>query len=1241
VSKTFTTARGFKALLLAGSVGVFALTSMPVYAQNSVDEDDDDTDEPAIIVTGSRIQRADLENNSPTVQVDREFLQQSSTAAIEQQLNKLPQFVVSQSSTTSNNNGVLGAAGGDIQPNATNTPGAATVSLRGVGANRSLVLIDGRRGTPGNANGVVDVSTIPSAALQRVEIVSGGASATYGADAVAGVTNFILKKDFQGLELDGQIGFDQRGNGFEYQVSGIMGSDFADGRGNVSLAMSLNTRERMLQRDNPFYQKLWANPNTTAGTFFFIPRPGISGLALPANGGATGCETTPSGCVLTNLFPGANPAVPNNTGTVYTNQDGSLWTGAQSLFVNEFAQRGGVAFFKPWDRDDDIGAIWSTTANGTLKAINGLTPQTVPTDRYNFLARGNYEINDWIGVFGQAMFSNSNTYTVQEASLAQFGWDVVIPWGTGVYTGEIPGFQVTIPGLGSVIAPCSPSPTTTCSATYKNPAVNASVLRQGDLQFAGGFWNPYQDPTPNNLADNPTNPQFQQQFSYLNCAGFTSGVGGCTNTEAFRQVVPNGVQTLLNASNATKFNLAGALPLPRETFSDVKTYTMIAGFEGYIPGTDWTWELFVNHGISQTLSLQTGMYSLQRERAIFTAPNFGQGLKYTSNAFAGQGGLAPGFGATTGTCTTGLRFFQGYDGVSQDCFDAMTTNVSNRSTARQTIVETNFQGKVIDLPAGELRAAVGASYREERYDFVNETAATIGTNFLDSIVGIYPSALMKNQGYNVKEIYGELLIPVLADIPFIQAFNLEVGGRMSDYNTSGKSYTFKVLGDWEVTDWLRFRGGFNRAERTPNIAELLLTPQQTFAADPIGDVCSTRNQSTASANPVANTANALDVQAVCLELMARDNGGVYVPVSDSASYYYRGNPNATPAVADPINTRQPAGSGGGASFPIAVGNAYYRANINPNAAALKPETANTWTVGAVIRSPFDSPLLSRLTLTIDYFNIKIEDPIGNSGGGGVLLHCVSPLFNPAAAGVAAGATDANGLNTQAIRARAQAAIAASTCPQVYRTPTQASANQFGAFDGARVITTFDNDGLIKLSGLDVNLNWSADVGPGTLFAGLNGNYMFHFQVQPFTGTPLLDYVGTQGTGLKGLNFGSSFEYRIFGSLGYSYGPASLSLQWQHTPATDDSGDVAFHNGLAASKNNIAGLPAYNLFNLNGSYQVMDNFGIRFGVDNLFNKTPPLTGQLITTTTGQIPGGSYSFFHDIQGRRFSLGANVKF
>ncbi|MBO9670616.1 MAG: TonB-dependent receptor plug domain-containing protein, partial [Sphingobium sp.] len=125
------------------------VASAPAFAQDAPAGDEAAPAE-AIVITGSRIARQDYNSNSPIVTVGKELIEQSSTAAIEQNLNKLPQFTPAKTP----------AGGGDIQPTATNTPGAATVSLRGLGANRNLVLLDGRRATPSNAAGVVDINTI-------------------------------------------------------------------------------------------------------------------------------------------------------------------------------------------------------------------------------------------------------------------------------------------------------------------------------------------------------------------------------------------------------------------------------------------------------------------------------------------------------------------------------------------------------------------------------------------------------------------------------------------------------------------------------------------------------------------------------------------------------------------------------------------------------------------------------------------------------------------------------------------------------------------------------------------------------------------------------------------------------------------------------------------------------------------------------------------------------------------------
>ena len=211
-----------------------------------------------VVVTGSRIVRKDFQSNSPILTVDQDLLNKTYTSSIEQNLNKLPQFTPDKTPDQ----------GGDIQPTATNTPGSATISLRNLGANRSLVLIDGRRATPGNASMVVDVNTIPAFAIDRVEIITGGASATYGADAVGGVTNFIMKKNFQGMQLGSQVGVTQEGDGLEWSVTGMFGTSFADGRGNILLSMSENRRQDALRADRSWWRDFARSPNT-AGTEYF------------------------------------------------------------------------------------------------------------------------------------------------------------------------------------------------------------------------------------------------------------------------------------------------------------------------------------------------------------------------------------------------------------------------------------------------------------------------------------------------------------------------------------------------------------------------------------------------------------------------------------------------------------------------------------------------------------------------------------------------------------------------------------------------------------------------------------------------------------------------------------------------------------------------------------------------------------------------------------------------------------
>ena len=205
-----------------------------------------------VTVTGSRIVRRDLEASSPIVTVDAETFEQSSTVSVESALNELPQFKPDRTQFVA----------GDVQASAFNTPGISSVNLRGLGSNRNLVLLDGRRAQPANATLTVDVNSIPSAAIANVEIISGGASATYGADAIAGVVNFKLKRDFQGLALDVQSGITEEGDGSETRISGLIGGNFADGRGNVMVGLELARREAVLQRGSRFLRRRLGRPRS-------------------------------------------------------------------------------------------------------------------------------------------------------------------------------------------------------------------------------------------------------------------------------------------------------------------------------------------------------------------------------------------------------------------------------------------------------------------------------------------------------------------------------------------------------------------------------------------------------------------------------------------------------------------------------------------------------------------------------------------------------------------------------------------------------------------------------------------------------------------------------------------------------------------------------------------------------------------------------------------------------------------
>lgn len=233
--------------LSAGSLAVsIALASQPAFAQDSEESTEAETSS-AIIVTGSRIARPNLDSNSPVAVVTGEETVKNADITLDTFLNTLPQ-VNPAGTTTSNNPG---------------NGGQSNINLRGLGSNRNLVLVDGRRPMVASSNQDVDLNTIPQGLIERIEVVTGGAGATYGADAIAGVVNIRMKEDFEGIDLRATYANTENSDAEEWQVSGVIGGNFADDRGNIAVAFEHSEREGLVKGQRPFS----AQATSTTRTF--------------------------------------------------------------------------------------------------------------------------------------------------------------------------------------------------------------------------------------------------------------------------------------------------------------------------------------------------------------------------------------------------------------------------------------------------------------------------------------------------------------------------------------------------------------------------------------------------------------------------------------------------------------------------------------------------------------------------------------------------------------------------------------------------------------------------------------------------------------------------------------------------------------------------------------------------------------------------------------------------------------
>ncbi|HSG88852.1 MAG TPA: TonB-dependent receptor [Pseudomonadales bacterium] len=212
-----------------------------------------------VVVTGSRIRRADLESVSPVTSLSSEEFTISGIMNIEQKLAELPSTLPSFG-PSSNNPG----------------DGTARIDLRGLGAQRTLVLVNGRRYMPATQDGIVDLNTIPASLIESVDVVTGGASAVYGSDALAGVVNFRLMDDFEGVAINGLYDITEDGDAEKYNLDLVMGGNFDDGRGNATVYIQYSDRNPLFQGDRDFSSNALVD-STVGGQPALVPG-GSSGI---------------------------------------------------------------------------------------------------------------------------------------------------------------------------------------------------------------------------------------------------------------------------------------------------------------------------------------------------------------------------------------------------------------------------------------------------------------------------------------------------------------------------------------------------------------------------------------------------------------------------------------------------------------------------------------------------------------------------------------------------------------------------------------------------------------------------------------------------------------------------------------------------------------------------------------------------------------------------------------------------
>jgi outer membrane receptor protein involved in Fe transport len=796
----------------------------------------------AIVVTGSRIQRPNLESPVPITSISQAELTNQGQVSVGDALNDLPAL---RSTFSQQNSGrFIGTAG----QNFLDLRGLSNIA--GSFADRTLVLVNGRRfitGAPGSFS--VDVDNIPQDLIDRIDIVTGGESAVYGSDAIAGVVNFVLKKDFDGFRIRGQGGESKYGDRPVDFVSTTLGHNFSDGRGNVAVNLEYTHAGELFFRDRKHF----------ANVCGFEPNPADNG---GADDPASGSNGIPDNIFVCNQ---RFPFVTNGGQVALLSLDG---TGLA------FDPTGNLVITPPCDQSF-IAFGGTCASNNTLvgSTLNETGDLAVGRDRYSASLLGHFDVSDAFKPFIEGTFVHQKVAQEGQPSFTQ---------------GRFSSF------FGPIV------PSLKCTNAFLTPQ-NVGLLQ------AVGFCDLH-DANGSIVFDANGNPVFD----------------------------PNRTIPL------NRFNVdLGA----RKEIDLRTTYRVVAGVTGDF-NQDWHYEVSVNYGHHHADNVERN--DLQIADQFGNPAGFALAVDAVVDPNTGQIVCRSTLTDPTNGCAPIDLFGEGRASPAAIDFVNRTSHLFQSASEFDVLgFVSGDSSQLFSLQGGPVGFSIGAEYRRETAKSHADPVSAAGGSFFNAFKPFDPPA------FKASEIFGELNVPLLKDLPFANELTVSGAARYSHYNISGNTFTWNANAVWSPVPDLRLRGNLSKAVRVPTLSDLFSPPSVNFGF--VQDPC---DQQFIGNNP--NRA------ANCAAL---------------------GVPTTVTSVNSPCFNATQSGFFGpvGSPFHNCIAQTQTIEFTSAGNPKLTPETAHSLTLGGVLTPR----IIPGFSLSVDYFRINVTNLIAVLDAQTILNQCVN------------------------------------------------------------------------------------------------------------------------------------------------------------------------------------------------------------------------------------------------------------